>query len=77
MALNETPQDRKRVVVVGAGFGGLTCARKLSGHGLEIVLVDRNNYTLFQPLLYQVGTAALHREAIAEPVRHIIQDNRD
>lgn len=77
MKLDETPQDRKRVVVVGAGFGGLSCARKLSGHGLEILLVDRNNYTLFQPLLYQVATAALHREVIAEPIHHIIQDHED
>jgi len=59
----------KRVVIVGMGFGGVRAARELAGQGLEIVLVDRNNYHLFQPLLYQVATAGLEQESIAYPVR--------
>ena len=59
----------KRVVVVGMGFGGLSTAKALAGNGVEIVMVDRHNYHLFQPLLYQVATAGLEQESIAYPVR--------
>jgi NADH dehydrogenase len=59
----------KRVVIVGMGFGGLSAAKALAGSGLEIVMVDRHNYHLFQPLLYQVATAGLEQESIAYPVR--------
>lgn len=59
----------KRVVIVGMGFGGLRAARTLAGKGLEVLLLDRQNYHLFQPLLYQVATAALEQEAIAYPIR--------
>jgi len=59
----------KRVVIVGMGFGGVRAARELAGKNLEVILVDRNNYHLFQPLLYQVATAGLEQESIAYPVR--------
>jgi len=59
----------KKVVIVGMGFGGIRTARVLAGKGLDILLVDRNNYHLFQPLLYQVATAGLEQEAIAHSVR--------
>lgn len=59
----------KRVVVVGMGFGGVRVVRELSGHDFEVILIDRNNYHLFQPLLYQVATAGLEQESIAYPVR--------
>lgn len=59
----------KRVVIAGMGFGGLSAAKSLAGSGLEIVMVDRHNYHLFQPLLYQVATAGLEQESIAYPVR--------
>jgi NADH dehydrogenase len=59
----------KRVVIAGMGFGGLSAAKTLAGSGLEIVMVDRQNYHLFQPLLYQVATAGLEQESIAYPVR--------
>lgn len=60
---------KQRVVIVGMGFGGIRAARVLAGQGLDVVLVDRNNYHLFQPLLYQVATAGLEQESIAYPVR--------
>lgn len=60
---------KKRVVIVGMGFGGIRTARVLAGKGLDVVLVDRNNYHLFQPLLYQVATAGLEQESIAHSIR--------
>lgn len=69
--------ERKRVVVVGMGFGGIRAARKLADSGLEVTLVDRNNYHLFQPLLYQVATAGLEQESIAYPVRALIRGSRN
>jgi NADH:quinone reductase (non-electrogenic) len=67
------------VVIVGAGFGGLRAARALRRAPVEVVLLDRNNYHLFQPLLYQVATAGLEPEQIAKPVRAILrgQSNLD
>src|SRR5512138_816364 len=59
----------KRVVVAGMGFAGVRAARALAGQGMEVLLVDRHNYHLFQPLLYQVATAGLEQESIAYPVR--------
>lgn len=59
----------KRVVIVGMGFAGVRAARELAGQGVELLLVDRHNYHLFQPLLYQVATAGLEQESIAYPVR--------
>src|SRR5438105_1454452 len=60
-----------RVVIVGAGFGGLSTARALAGHDVEVVVVDQRNHHTFQPLLYQVATAGLDAESIAHPVRGI------
>lgn len=57
------------VVIVGAGFGGLACAQALGGTNIRVTVVDRNNYTLFVPLLYQVATAALSPADVAEPIR--------
>jgi NADH dehydrogenase len=68
---------RPRVVIVGAGFGGLNAARKLAGHDLDIVLIDRTNHHLFQPLLYQVATAALAASDIANPTRAMFRHDRD
>lgn len=69
--------ERLRVVVVGAGFAGLACVRALARSPVDITLVDRRNYHLFQPLLYQVATAALSPADIAWPIRGIVggQDN--
>jgi NADH dehydrogenase len=61
------------VIVVGGGFGGLYAARRLARHGVRVTLIDRVNYHLFQPLLYQVATAALSPGDIAEPLRAILR----
>lgn len=66
-------QADKTVVIVGAGFGGLRLARALRGASLKVILVDRRNYHLFQPLLYQVATAGLSPGDIAHPVRAILR----
>src|SRR3954452_392793 len=63
---------RKRVIVIGAGFAGLNLARQLSSSRLEVVVIDRHNYHLFQPLLYQVATAALSPADIAAPIRSVL-----
>ena len=67
----------KRVVIAGMGFGGLSAAKALSGKDVEVLMVDRNNYHLFQPLLYQVATAALEQETIAYPVRALARNWRN
>jgi NADH dehydrogenase len=66
-----------RIVIVGAGFGGLQAARKLSGRGFELLLIDRHNYHLFQPLLYQVATAGLEPEHVAKSVRALLREHDD
>jgi NADH dehydrogenase len=68
---------RLHVVVVGAGFGGVTLAKKLGGVPVEVTLVDRHNYHLFTPLLYQVATALLDPSEIAHPVRSIVRRERN
>lgn len=61
-----------KVVIIGGGFGGLTAARHLSSSGLKVTLIDRTNHHLFQPLLYQVATAALSPGDIAVPIRALL-----
>lgn len=63
------------VVIIGAGFGGLEAAKQLTKNGVEITMVDRNNYHLFQPLLYQVAMAGLSPADIAQPVRSILHEH--
>src|SRR5277367_5569681 len=63
-----------RVVIVGAGFGGLEATFGLAGVGVEITLIDRRNHHLFQPLLYQVATASLATSEIAWPIRYLVRD---
>jgi NADH:ubiquinone reductase (H+-translocating) len=62
-----------RLVIVGAGFGGLSLAKDLAGAPIDVTLIDRHNYHLFQPLLYQVATAALAPSDIAFPIRGILR----
>src|SRR5438132_4190063 len=71
-----TPNPESRiasVVIVGGGFGGLNAARALGGADVRVTLLDRHNYHLFQPLLYQVATAALSPGDIASPIRWILR----
>ena len=65
--------NRPRVVIVGAGFGGMAAARALRGHAAEVTLIDQTNHHLFQPLLYQVATAALSPSDIATATRVLMR----
>jgi len=69
-AINKRP----RVLIVGAGFGGLLCAKALKHADVDVTIVDRNNHHCFQPLLYQVATAALTPSQIAWPIRSLLRD---
>ena len=66
-----------KVVIVGAGFGGLECAKALRRAQAEVTVIDRENHHCFQPLLYQVATAALSPADIAWPIRHILRPQRN
>lgn len=68
---------RPRVVIVGGGFGGLYAARGLADAPVEVVLIDRQNHHCFQPLLYQVATAALSPADVAWPIRGILRDQKN
>jgi NADH dehydrogenase len=67
------PDKRPQVVIVGAGFGGIEAAKSLSRAPVDVTLIDRQNYHCFQPLLYQVATAALSPADVAWPIRHILR----
>jgi NADH dehydrogenase len=69
--------EHARVVIVGCGFGGLFCARALKNAPVDLTVVDRNNYHLFQPLLYQVASAALAPADIAQPIRTILRGQKN
>src|SRR5436309_3935332 len=71
------PPEAHRVVIVGAGFGGLEATFRLAGAPVKITLIDRRNHHLFQPLLYQVATASLATSEIAWPVRYLLRDRPD
>ena len=70
--MKNVPTPKPYVVIVGAGFGGLEAAKKLACEDVRVTVIDRTNYHLFQPLLYQVATAALSPADIAAPVRSIL-----
>ena len=70
-------EQRIRVVVVGAGFGGLNVVKTLAPAAVDITLIDRTNHNLFQPLLYQVATTALAPSDIAVPIRAVFSRNRN
>ena len=69
--------NRHRVVIIGGGFGGLSAARRLKHAPVEVTLLDRCNYHLFQPLLYQVATGALSPANISAPLRHVLKDQKN
>src|SRR6202165_4482065 len=70
-------KSNPRVVIVGAGFGGLVAARTLARHPVQITLIDRQNFHTFQPLLYEVATAGLSPGEIAAPIRWILRSHRN
>src|SRR6266567_8403950 len=71
-SLASTASARPRIVIIGAGFGGLTAAMRLGKVAADVTVIDRRNYHLFQPLLYQAATAALSPADIAAPIRGIL-----
>lgn len=77
MAFNLPPTDKKRVVIVGGGFGGLKLANSLRGSDYQVVIVDRNNYHQFPPLIYQIASAGIEPSSISFPFRKIFQDRDD
>src|SRR3954454_21837033 len=72
-----TTIPRKRVICIGAGFAGINLVQRLSSSKIEIILIDKHNYHLFQPLLYQVATAALSPADIAYPIRRIFRSQKN
>ncbi len=73
----DTASRRPRVVIIGAGFGGLSAAKQLARVPFDVTIVDRHNYHLFQPLLYQVATAGLSPGDIASPIRGILHRQKN
>lgn len=77
MSCNIPKSDKKRVVIVGGGFGGLKLAQKLKQSNYQVVLVDKNNYHQFPPLIYQVASSGIEPSSIAFPFRRIFQRRKD
>lgn len=77
MSVNIPETPKKRIVIIGAGFGGLKLAKKLVGSEYQIVLIDKNNYHQFQPLFYQVATSGIEPSSILFPLRKIFQKRKD
>ena len=75
--MKDAPAARPHVIIVGAGFGGLEAAKKFASQDVRVTVIDRTNYHLFQPLLYQVATAALSPADIAAPVRAVLSKCRN
>ena len=77
MSLNIEKGNKKRVVIVGGGFGGLKLATSLCNSGMQIILIDKNNYHQFPPLIYQVASAGMEPSSISFPFRKIFQNRKD
>jgi NADH dehydrogenase len=77
ITLNIPDTPKPRVVIIGAGFGGINAARNLSDDKFQVVLFDKHNYHTFQPLLYQVASAGLQPDAIAGPLRNLFHKRKD
>jgi NADH dehydrogenase len=75
--INIPETDKKRIVIVGCGFAGLTLARKLKNSGCQVVVIDKHNYHQFPPLFYQVASAGLEASSILFPLRKIFQNYKD
>ncbi len=76
-ALNIPKSSFPRIIIMGGGFGGIALAKALNGKEVQVVLLDRNNYHCFQPLLYQVSTGGLEPDSIAYPLRKVLQGYPD
>src|SRR4051812_43685433 len=68
--------NKKRVVIIGGGFGGVEIARRLNTRKYEVLLLDKHNYFTFQPLLYQVATGGLEPDSVSYPLRKAIRKNK-
>ena len=77
MSFNIADNGKKRVVIVGGGFGGLRLARDLKNSDYQVVLIDKNNYHQFPPLIYQIATAGLTPGDISFPYRKLFEDRSD
>ncbi|MEZ0484795.1 NAD(P)/FAD-dependent oxidoreductase [Fibrella aquatica] len=77
LSLNVPDTNKPRVVIIGGGFGGINLAKGLKNKGFQIVMFDKQNYHGFWPLLYQVATAGLEPDAIAEPLRKLFDEKYD
>ena len=77
LTLNIPDTSKPRVVIIGAGFGGMNAAMGLSDDKFQVVLFDKHNYHTFQPLLYQVASAGLQADAIAGPLRNLFHQRKD
>src|SRR5882762_10242110 len=77
--MNRTGEDMSRpnIVIVGGGFGGLAAAKALKNTPAEIILIDRTNHYVFQPLLYQVATSVLSAAQISAPIRAILRKQKN
>src|SRR5678815_2644738 len=75
--MKESQNQKPHVIIIGAGFGGLQAAKKLGRKNVRVTVIDRTNYHLFQPLLYQVATAALSPADIAAPVRSVLSKSKN
>ena len=75
--MNIPISENPRVIIIGGGFGGITLTRKLVKEHFQVVLIDRQNYHTFQPLLYQVSTSGLEPDSIAYPLRKITRNSRE
>lgn len=77
MSFNIAGTDKKRIVIVGGGFGGLKLANELHKVGFQIILVDKNNYHQFPPLIYQVASSGLEPSSISFPFRKLFNGYKD
>ena len=77
LAIDIPTTSEPRIVIIGGGFGGIQLAKKIVKHPFQVVLIDRNNYHTFQPLLYQVATAGLEPDSIAGPLRPLMKNHKN
>ena len=77
MSFNVPRTEKKRVVIVGGGFGGLQLANRLRNSHFQVVLVDKNNYHQFPPLIYQIASSGIEPSSISFPFRKIFQKRKD